>query len=1143
MSLSDRSIELFEPPKSPANKQFLTWASLKPEMIEVVERQLEYWMSRLANLPVLEFLTDKPRPAVQSFRAETQTFKIPSDLTEKLKALAQSENATLFMTLLAAFQVLLHRYSSQDEIVIGTPTIGPNSEDTESEVDYVANTVILRTELSGMQTFHQLLAQVRKVTLEAYANQDIPFDKLVEALNPQHDSSRNPLFQLMFALQESGDAGAVLQRINPRITSLDLSFRLLQKQDDLIGYAEYSVDLFHAATISRLISHFQVLLKSIVEHPEAKLYELTLLTEPERRQLLKTWNATLAPFPGERPVHELFEAQVHATPQAVALVYDGKQWTYAELNAEANRLAHYLRWLGVRPDIRVAICLERGFNMVAAMLAVLKSGGAYVPLDPAYPQERLALMLEDSEPLVLLTQNRFEKLFTETPASTAIVDLDAEALWADQPGRNLDRNESGLAPHHLAYVIYTSGSTGKPKGVMIEHRNLVNFLNSMAKEPGIDSSDVLLAVTTISFDIAGLELFLPLSRGAKIIIASRMQAADPDFLQQTINRYGVTMLQATPATWRLLLSTGWKGSNRLKAICGGEAMTLELSSQLSARVGQLWNLYGPTETTIWSTGQLIDDKRTKLHLYESIGRPIDNTRIYILDAHLQLVPQGVVGEMYIGGAGVARGYLNRPELTAERFVADPYAAGTGARMYRTGDLARWLPDGSIEYIGRNDFQVKIRGFRIELGDIEAKLAEHPQVREVAVLAREYGDDKRLVAYLVLKSGAQPGIAELREFLQQKMPAFMVPSAFVFLDALPATPNGKLDRKALPEPSYEAADSGIAPRNEIERQLAEIWQDVLGLKNIGVDDNFFNLGGHSLLAVKAIVETNKLFNIDLPLGVFYQSPTIAELGAAIGSGNLKPLRYSLVPIRTGGSRPPLFAIHTITMLDLPKYLGQDQPIYFLRYGMAAESGNASVPLPPLLELAEHYISELQQVQPEGPYYLVGFSFGGVIAYEMARQLSARGQQVNLVGLLDSYLTEDKHLLPLGRIIQKALQQNPFQVLAQLKNKIPGLVPKDTYGTDFWPHIYTIAPDAACREGYRPGVYDGQVTLFQGWVEETKLFSYVSPEHAWRKLLGNRLDVQPVSGAHLDICREPHVKVLAEKLTACIDATIVGKSGDL
>lgn len=1143
MSLSDRSTELFEPTRSPAAKQFLTWASLKPEMIEVVERQLEYWMSRLENLPVLEFPVDKPRPAVQSFRAETQTFKISGQLTEKLKALAQSENATLFMTLLAAFQALLHRYCSQDDIAIGTPTIGPNSQDTDSMADYVANTVILRTELSGKQSFHQLLAQVRKVVLEAYANQDIPFDKLVEALSPQHDSSRNPLFQVLFALQEFGGVGTVLQRINPRITSLDLSFRLLQKQDELIGYVEYSIDLFNAATINRLITHFLTLLESIVEHPGARLYELTLLTEPERRQLLKTWNATLAPFPGEKQVHELFEAQVQATPQAVALVYDGKQMTYAELNAEANRLSHYLRRLGVMPDTRVAICLERGFNMVAAMLAVLKAGGAYVPLDPAYPQERLALMLEDSEPLVLMTQSRFDGLFNEVLASTAIVDLDAEALWANQPDRNLDRSESGLAPHRLAYVIYTSGSTGKPKGVMIEHRNLVNFLSSMAKVPGMDSSDVLLAVTTISFDIAGLELFLPLAVGAKIIIASRMQAADPDFLQQTIGRHGVTMLQATPATWRLLLSAGWQGSRKLKAICGGEAMTLELSSQLSARVGQLWNLYGPTETTIWSTGQLIDDKRSKLHPYESIGRPIDNTRIYILDAHLQLVPQGIVGEMYIGGAGVARGYLNRPELTAERFVVDPYAAGTGARMYRTGDLARWLPDGSIEYVGRNDFQVKIRGFRIELGDIEAKLAEHPQVRVAAVQAREYGDDKRLVAYLVLKSGQQPGIAELREFLQQKMPAFMVPSAYVYLDALPATPNGKLDRKALPEPSYEAAETGVAPRNEIERQLAEIWQNVLAVKNIGVEDNFFNLGGHSLLAVKAIVETNKLFNIDLPLGVFYQAPTIAELSAAIGSGNLKPLRYSLVPIRTEGSRPALFAIHTITMLDLPKYLGNDQPIYFLRYGMAAETGNASVTLPPLRELAGHYISEMRQVQPEGPYYLVGFSFGGLIAYEMAQQLKASGQQVNLVGLLDSYLTEAKRLLPLGRIIQKAFERSPLQLLAKMKHKIPVRAAKNTYGSGFLPHVYTEAPDALCRRGYRPAAYDGRVTLFQAWPEEVKVFRYVPPEHAWRKLLGERLDVQPVSGTHLDICREPHVKTLAEKLTACIDATLVGEAGGL
>ena len=794
--------------------------------------------------------------------------------------------------------------------------------------------------------------------------------------------------------------------------------------------------------------------------------------------------------------------------------------------------------MGVKPDAVVAICVERGLNMVVGLLAILKAGGAYLPLDPAYPQERLAFMLEDSKPVALLTQASLDSLFAGVTKALPVIDLEAELpVWSRQPDINPDRQAIKLSPEHLAYVIYTSGSTGKPKGVMVEHRNVLNFLTAMTKAPGLTRSDTLLAVTTVAFDIAALELFLPLVNGAKIVLVSRAHAADSVFLQKTIAESGITLLQATPATWRLLFNGGWQGSSKLKAVCGGEALATDLSALLTQAVGELWNLYGPTETTIWSTGQLIERSRGEASPFEAIGRPIDNTRIYILDSRLQPVAQGLAGEIYIGGAGVSRGYLNRPELTAERFMPDPFSAQVGARMYKTGDLARWLADGRIDYLGRNDFQVKIRGFRIEIGEIETLLRQHPQLREAAVAVYEpVPEDKRLVAYAVGHNETVPTLSELRDFLKPKLPEFMLPSVFMFLDALPLTPNGKLDRKALPKPDLSRQVTEVeftAPRTPLERQLAELWAEVLKLERIGVHDSFFTLGGHSLLAVKVIAEINKRFATDLALGAIYRSPTIEQLSLIISSGIGQPCWYSMVPIQTQGSRPPLFAIHTITLLDLPRHLGQDQPLYFLRYGMAGESSDHSVKLPTLKDVARHYISEMQQVQPEGPYYLIGFSFGGLIAYEMAQQLLARGHQVGLLGLLDTYLTNERQALPLTRIIRKLLTQNPIDLMKKASRKINRLITADQYGDDFWPHVYTSAPDIACGSGYQAEIYPGHATLFQTTDRETLFFTREPSEQKWKQLLGDRLDVEQVSGQHFYMCQEPHVRTLAAKIITCMD----------
>ncbi|TRX00119.1 non-ribosomal peptide synthetase, partial [Candidatus Methylobacter oryzae] len=755
-------------------------------------------------------------------------------------------------------------------------------------------------------------------------------------------------------------------------------------------------------------------------------------------------------------------------------------------------------------------------------------------------------------------QGRLDGLFPQT--AMPVLDLDAECPpWAERPHGNPDRQ--GLTSSHLAYMIYTSGSTGQPKGTLVEHRGVCNLITDCRKRYKICAEDRILQFIAIGFDASVQEIFGALLTGAALVLRGDDWIADATKFWALCEENRVSLVTLPTLFWQQLVQDRQAVIPRSirQIIFGGEAVSNNMLAAWFERTSyrpKLFNEYGPTETTVKAT---VHELSADSLSWQSIGRPIANTRTYILDANKQPVPIGLIGELYIGGADVARGYLNRPELTEERFMADPFTEDAKARMYKTGDLARWRADGTIEFLGRNDFQVKIRGFRIELGDIEAKLAEHPAVREAAVLAFDGGDgDKRLVAYLVLmpkghksslnKEAAQlsfkdnviPSLAELRDFLKKKLPDFMVPAAFMFIDALPVTPNGKLNRKALPEPLDEGLSlTHSGPRNDIERKLADIWKNLLGLKNIDIQDNFFDIGGYSLLAVKMSTEINKLFAIELAMGAIYQHPTVEALAEMISSKQQKPSCYSVVPIQTEGARPPLFAVHTLTLLDLPRHLGKDQPLYFLRYGMAAEIGDRPISLPLLEELAGHYIKEMQQIQPRGPYYLMGFSFGGVIAYEMARQLQADGFQVNLVGLLDTYLRMETRLLPLKRIIRNVFRQTPKQLFKSARNKMTDLATFYKYGTDFWPHIYTSAPDQACHGSYQPKTYSGRVVLFQGRTEEGRIFSYVPPEYAWRNLLGDRLEVKHLPAVHFDICREPHVKLLAAKLIACMDREINGK----
>jgi amino acid adenylation domain-containing protein len=859
--------------------QYADFAQWQRESLrgEALEREISYWKRQLSGLSVLELPTDRPRPAVQAFRGSAHSEVFPQSLGQALRDLSRREGVTLFMTLLATFQALLHRYTGQEDLVVGSPIAGRNRSEIEGLIGVFVNTLVMRTALAGNPSFRELLARVRAVTLGAYAHQDMPFEALVEELHPPRDLSRNPLFQVIFALDSTMEAlelpGLTVRPLEREIRTSKLDWEL-RLQEDTVGLrtvSYYNTDLFDAATIRRMVSHYRTLLEGVVANPTRRLSDLPLITQAERTHLVCEWNATTAEYPTDC-VHQVFEAQVQRTPGATAVVCGDEARSYEELNRRSNQLAHYLRSLGVGPETLVGIFMERSAELVVALLGVLKAGAAYLPLDPAYPAERLAFVQADARVAIVLTQERLER---DLPAQGArLVRLDADAMSI---ARSSDENpNSGAAPENLAYVIYTSGSTGRPKGVAVPHRGLSNLLASMQDAAGLSEGDVLLAVTTLAFDIAGLELFLPLTVGGRVVVASRETSNEGEELAGLLLRSGANLMQATPATWRMLIGSGWKGDAGLRVLCGGEDLPVELARELKARCGRLWNVYGPTETTIWSTAHAV----VEAHGMVPIGRPLSNTQVYVVDPGLQPVPIGAAGELYIGGKGIARGYFGRPDLTAERFVPDPLGSEPGARLYRTGDRARFRADGALECLGRVDNQVKIRGFRIELGEIEATLRRQTNVREAVVTAREdTPGDKRLVAYVVGRAEPAPSVTELRGFLRERLPEFMVPSAFLILPALPLTPNGKVDRRALPAPDGtrpELEGRFVAPRGGAEEVIAGIFRDVLRLDQVGVHDSFFEMGGHSLLATQVVSRLRESFAVETPLRRLFEFPTVAEL---------------------------------------------------------------------------------------------------------------------------------------------------------------------------------------------------------------------------------------------------------------------------
>ncbi|MEM7537924.1 MAG: amino acid adenylation domain-containing protein, partial [Chloroflexota bacterium] len=1076
------------------------------------------------------------------------------------------------------------------------PIAGRTHVELESLIGFFVNTLVLRSDLSGDISFEALLAQVQTMTLDAFRHQDIPFEKLVEELQPERSLSHTPLFQVMFVLQNAPRNRIDLPDLQMERVRLgtsdgdsaarfDLTLHINETEKGLHGGFSYNADLFESITISRLVGHFQVLLQGIIDNPAQPIAQLPLLTTAEYRQIVYEWNDTAVDFGEPQTIHALFEQQVTRTPDAIALIFEQQQLTYVELNTRANQLAHHLRQLGVQADTLVALAIERSVEMVISLLAILKAGGAYVPIDPTYPLERIRYMLTDSAAPILLTQSYLpfgqETVRDTEPYTTHVIAVDMlEAQLATQSTKN---PQTQTTTQDLVYMIYTSGSTGQPKGVMILHEGVFNLLRWTQNTLQLTSEDCVLARTSLSFDVACRELLLPLANGASIVMATDEQQRDLQQLLSLMKRHNVSVSHFTPTLLHSIMNMieGEADFPDLRILMsGGEPLTAILANQiLTIFAGKLVNSYGPTETTISVGLQPVTSGMSMM----SIAPPASNTTFYILDAREQPVPVHIIGELYIGGMQLARGYKGRPDLTAERFIDHPEFG----RLYKTGDLCRWLPDGNIEFLGRTDFQVKIRGFRIELGEIESVLLSQDDVREAVVLVREDAlGDKQLVAYVVTSDRSQVEVdlpANLRRVLQEKLPDHMIPSAFVLLDAMPLTPNGKLDRKALPAPDrlHLSTTTFVVPRTLTEQKLADIWMDVLGVEQIGLQDNFFEMGGHSLLVVQMIAKVRRQFAMDLPVATLFQFPTLGQFAEQLQQVDVQQAWAPLVALQPRGSRLPFFCVHGLggnvhRLYPLAQALGAKQPFYGLQ---AVGVDGKSTPFTEIEAMAAYYLSALRTMQPEGPYLLGGYSFGCQVAFEMARQLQAQGSETRRLILFDSgaptqvvsgidvlggdvsgnsisprrtiarvdwlmnnvCISAERHDKPLPKIDEETLRQLDEETQLQTLNQhlrqagLPIL--------EEGPMLANFAVFKANKEMvYHPShaIDVPTVLLYTAKDESSKQALWGDDETmGWGELVKQPIDCRLVPGTHTSMMRKPQVQqvanILADYLTGAKGAS--------
>jgi amino acid adenylation domain-containing protein len=1169
---------------------------------EILQSQTNYWKQKLTgSISTIKLPTDHPRPPkVQTYNGERGGRLMSKALNADLTNLGRKLGGTLFMILIATFEILLHRYSQQNDILITFASAGRSDTEMEGLVGFFSNTLIQRIDFDGNPTFRELFSRVREASLEANSHQDLPFEKLIEELPSELSYSRSPLFQTKFALNPpwtNGRGQAAVKLPDLTITSLwghtyhgktkhDLMLVMREHEAGLGMVFDYNADIFEASTIARMLGHFENLLQGIVADPDQKISEMKLLTDLELGQVLHDWNANDVPIP-ETCIHQLFETQVEQSPDAIAVVSNDENLTYRELNNRANQLAHYLKSLGVGSETLIALCMEKSIEMLVGMLGILKVGGAYIPLDPAYPHERRASKLRNSQVSFILTKANIVPTLVSYDAKLISLDLD----WAAIAQHKLDNLPCAVKPDNLAYVIYTSGSTGEPKGVTITHRSMVNHSLAVSKAYELTSRDRILQFSNIGFDVAVEEIFPTLLNGGTLVLPTPEIYTSITYFLDSLAQQAITVINLPTAFWQKLVNAMDLFNQSLPkairlVIVGGEKVSKTSYQKWRSLVGDFprWlNAYGPTETTVTAT--IFDPQvdAVSLDAEVPIGRAIANLQTYVLDRNLQPLPIGVTGELYIGGVGLSPGYLNRPDITARRFVPNPFSDDPQARLFKTGDTVRYLTDGTLDYVGRVDFQIKIRSFRVEPIEIETQLEQYPAIEQAIVLCQDApSSDKSLVAYLAMNPGQNFDLEVLKSFLQRKLPLYMIPSGFVILDSLPLTPDGKVDRRALLalDPSNQRQQELIAPRDQVEEELAKIWKKLLGLDHVGIHDNFFELGGNSLLSVRLVSEIERVFNYSLPLSSFFQINSIAEIAQCLREKPLETfsmddrpqdlvledyrslLAYSIgragkhigkrgLIIETSPevkeSDHPLVWIGDI---NVSKLLGLHQPIYTMPV-------NSWSPLKSpknfITSVATLLVDELLSVQPHGPYAIAAYCYEGAVALEMAQQLRNQGEEVALLALIDRFGPSKSHDLylkldwystvirfDLFRLSQLSLVDKLQYISNRLKRKLrytPDLpqIEVDLVRTQ----TLTLLDEAA--DSYIPKEYSGNVVLVKSTKSDlsiagkdlfqSDLFG-LFPSYGWEGLFTGKVKSYQIPCKHLEIYTLPHVRELGRTLNKCL-----------
>ena len=1170
-------------PEAPTYSQY----ALEQQAFEQSDayRQIEnFWLAQFrGSVPVLNLPTDYVRPALRTYDIARRDYPLSADVGQAVKKMGAKAGCSFVTTLMAAFEVFLHRITGQTDVVLGLPTAGQSATGYLGLVGHCVNLLPLRSHPQPNLRFIDFLRDRNTAVLDAYDHQRLTFGSLLKKLSIARDPSRVPLVPVIFNVDMGLDDGVRFHGLDYQLISNPREYGAVELFLNISGSAataalvfewSYNTHLFTEATIDRMMAEFERLLRAVVLNPAILIEDISLANQSNQQSKLADWNDTAAKYPRTRSLPDLLAqtAQQYADKTAFIFTKDNTRWptlTFRELDEKANQLAHAIQRHGLNTDAPspvVGVVLDRSPELLLTLLAIWKTGSAYIPIDPEYPHDRITFMLSDSGASLLITSKKYHTEDRTTYAPSEQLGGPTTVLLLDDVLANLhiyskEAPTVSVSSDDLAYILYTSGSTGQPKGVMIEHRNLVNLLYSMITLPGITDKDVLLAVTTVSFDIAGLELYLPLLVGATMVLADAETTKDGRSLLEAVQTWNISFIQATPVTYKIMLAAGWEKRLPLKVLCCGEPLAKDLAQKLIARCDTLWNMYGPTETTIYSTGKQILASDEVI----TIGRPIQNTQVYILDEHLNLLPEGSVGEVYIGGDGVARGYLNRPELTREKFILNPFDPNKTTRLYRTGDLGKFMTDGEIHCLGRIDQQVKVRGYRIELGEIEHALVTQPGIAEAVVIAREdRPGDQRLIAYLV----TEPPLSDLafrqrvpiwRTTLQDVLPVYMLPADFVSLPQFPVTPNGKIDRKTLPKPVSTAAlnGQGAEPATETEKQIAAIWKDGIGLETIDIDTDFFELGGHSMIAVQVMTQLEKEMGKRLPLSTLLTYPTVRKLAQLVQTEK-EPVNWkSLVPIKPQGTKMPIYFIHGIGLnllnfSGIISYLDPDQPVYGLQ---ARGLDGIDEPMDDMNEIAAFYLKEVLEQNPNGPYAIAGYSFGGYVALEMARQLKAMGKEVKLLAMFDTNAQESdtkrsgvawlqrKIIRQFPKFIwfTKSLMQKPISTLRYQQQYVEGRIeqllkmlglhkdPPLEKGFDLLQII--IDKHEYAFERYTMKPYDGVVDLFKAqvriyFVDENKYLG-------WKKYALQGVRIHSVPGDHKQMLLPPNDQVFAQTLQRALD----------